>query len=288
MIRMNALRRLGCLLLAMTAGFAAATAENVAKMPKPTAYVDDYAGVMTDDGKAQVEAICKEVHDKTKAQIFFVTIKSLDGDTVESFANDLFHNWGIGEKKTDRGVLVLLAIKEHKRRIEVGYGLEGILPDAKAGDIGRDMVPGLQTLEYDQAALTAVKEVAAVIAADSNVALDTVGSEQTEHYTGPEEVTEIAPLPPTAWETAGKWVGRSFFLLFLGFWGFIITLSILRKRPGRLADGSIGWVPITSGGSSSSFGSSDSSSSFSSDSSSDSFSGGDGGDSGGGGASGDW
>ena len=118
-------------------------AEKVATMPAPTAYVDDYAGVMTSQGKTEVEAICREVHDKTKAQIFVVTIKSLEGETVATFANELFHQWKIGEKKTDRGILLLLAIQDHKRWIEVGYGFEGILNDAKVGDIGREMVPSL-------------------------------------------------------------------------------------------------------------------------------------------------
>ncbi len=287
---MNALRRIASLLLMLVVAASLAAAEDVTKMPKPTGYVDDYAGVMTPEGKAQVEAICREVHDKTKAQIFFVTIRSLDGSTIESFANDLFHNWKIGEKKTDRGILVLLAIKEHKRRIEVGYGLEGILPDAKAGDIGRDMVPALKTANYDQAALTGVTEVAQVIAGDSQVTLDAAGTGPTEHYTGAEDVSPpYVPPAPTAFDTAGKWIGRGFTLLFLGFWVFILVIVIRRKRPARLADGSIGWVPVTTGDSS--FGSSsDSSSSFSSDSSSSDsgFSGGDGGDSGGGGASGDW
>jgi uncharacterized protein len=296
MVGMNAVRRLACLLLVMMAGMATATAENVAKMPKPTAYVDDYAGVMTADGKAQVEGICKEVHDKTKAQIFFVTIKSLDGNTVESFANDLFHNWGIGEKKTDRGVLLLLAVKEHKRRIEVGYGLEAILPDARVGDIGDDMVPALKTSDYDHAALAGVKEVAAVIAADSKVTLDTVGEEPAhvddvtaaQMAASEEMANKYENAPPSAFDRAGHWIGMLFPLLFFGFFVFVFLLAfVFRRRPVRRLDGSVGFADYTPSGGG--FSRSDSSSSFSSDSSSsDSFSGGDGGDSGGGGASGDW
>ena len=295
---MNAWRRVGCLLLAMMA-CVAASPENVAKMPKPTAYVDDYAGVMTADGKAQVEAICKEIHQKTKAQIFFVTIKSLDGNTVESFANDLFHNWGIGQKKTDRGVLLLVAVKEHKRRIEVGYGLEGILPDAKAGDIGEDMVPALRTANYDQAALAGVKEVALVIAADSKVTLNTVGEEPA--HVDDQTAADMAAAnkyenaPPSTFDRVGHWLGMIFPLLFFGFFVFVFLLAfVFRKRVVRRSDGGVGFVdytPGTSGSSYSSFSGSDSSSSFSSDSGSssdDSFGGGDGGDSGGGGASGDW
>ena len=287
---MNALRWLGCLLLFLFGGLVVSSAENVAKMPKPTAYVDDFAGVMTPEGKAQVEAICREVHEKTKAQIFFVTIKSLEDNTIESLANDLFHNWKIGEKKTDRGILLLLAVKEHKRRIEVGYGLEGVLNDAKAGDIGRDMVPALKMNDYDEAALTGVKEIAKVIAADASVTLDTIAITPQ-----PDSVSDQVPPPPLAAESgsaSGRWILGLFpFFFFFAIVAFVVISAIRRSR--RLLGGGTYYDPGIN-----SFGSGDSSSSFSSDSSStststssssdDSFSGGDGGDSGGGGASGDW
>ena len=119
-------------------------AETATKMPAPTGYVDDYAGVFSDSAKSDMDALCTEAHDKTKAQIFVVTIHSLDGASIEQFSNDLFHTWKIGEKKTDRGVLLLIAIQDHKYRYEVGYGLEGILNDAKVGDMGRAMLPDLR------------------------------------------------------------------------------------------------------------------------------------------------
>jgi uncharacterized protein len=78
----------------------------------------------------------------------------------------------MGRKGSDRGVLVLLAVDDHKYRIEPGYGLEGILPDGKVGDIGREMVPDLRANDYDGAVTLAVDEVAQVIAADAKVTLD--------------------------------------------------------------------------------------------------------------------
>ena len=125
-------------------------AEKVAQLPKPTGYIDDYANVLSPNAKSDMEAICVELHNKTKAQIFVVTINTLDGESIEPYSNDLFHTWTIGEKKTDRGALILLAAHDHKYRIEVGYGLEGILNDAKVGDIGRAMVsrPSSQRLRF--------------------------------------------------------------------------------------------------------------------------------------------
>ena len=113
-------------------------------MPAPTGYIDDYAHVLSPSAVSDMEATARELHDKTRAQVFLVTIGTLEGEPVESFANDLFAKWKIGEKKTDRGVLLLFAIKDHKRWIEIGYGLEPILHDAKVGDIGGDMVPALR------------------------------------------------------------------------------------------------------------------------------------------------
>ena len=158
------------LLLLLTAAFPT-FAEKVATMPAPAGYIDDYAGVISSPAKADMEDLCRELHEKTKAQIFLVTIKTLDGEPVETFANELFAKWKIGEKKTDRGVLILFAINDHKRWIEVGYGLEGILPDARVGDIGRRMVPDLKQADYDGAVTTGLVQIANVIAADAKVSL---------------------------------------------------------------------------------------------------------------------
>jgi uncharacterized protein len=101
------------LFVLLFAAVTAASAEKAMSVPAPTAYVDDYADVLSTGSKARIEAICREVHDKTQAQLFVVTMQSLDGEAVADFANDLFHHWGIGDKKTDRGILLLLAPTEH-------------------------------------------------------------------------------------------------------------------------------------------------------------------------------
>jgi uncharacterized protein len=265
------------LMLLVLGGISPVRAEKVATMPAPTGYVDDYAGVMTASGKADVEAICREVHDKTKAQIFFVTVKSLEGETIETFSNDLFHKWKIGEKKTDRGILVLLAVEEHRRRIEVGYGLEGILPDAKAGDIGRAMVPALRTSDYDQAASVSVQAIAQVIADDAKVSLDSTATAAVQQAPA-ESVPSGSEINGAPAKTPVFFAALP-FILFFGVFGLIVWLSI--RNRGRLGSGGSDFY--SSGGDSFS-----GSSGGDSGGSSDGFSGGDGGDSGGGGASGDW
>ena len=164
------------LLLLLLAAALPSFAEKVSTTPAPTGYIDDYAQVFSADGKSNMEALCRELHDKTKAQVFVVTVNTTEGEPVETFANELFAKWKIGEKKTDRGVLMLFAIKDRKRWIEIGYGLEGILNDAKVGDIGRTMVPALKAANYDEAAQTGLRQITQVIATDAGVTLDALST----------------------------------------------------------------------------------------------------------------
>src|SRR5713226_7879338 len=108
----------------------AAHAEPVAKL-KATDYVNDFAHVLDQNTIAQMDDICRQIDEKAHAQIAVVTVHSVDGADIESYAVDLFHQWGIGSKSKDSGALILYAIDDHRARIEVGYGLEPILPDGK-------------------------------------------------------------------------------------------------------------------------------------------------------------
>ena len=138
---------------------------------KPTGYVNDFAAVLDQSTKSQIENLCREVDDKAHAQIALVTINTLDGSDIESYAVDLFHQWGIGSKQTNRGVLILYAIQDHRARIEVGYGLEPILPDGKVGSFQREAIPLMRDKHYDEALLLVTSRVAEVIASDAGVQL---------------------------------------------------------------------------------------------------------------------
>ena len=140
----------------------------------PQGYVNDFAGVLNATTVEKLTEVSTEVDQKAKAQIAVVTIKTLEGDTVEDFANHLFQKWGVGYKGTDRGVMVLLATDDHKYWTEVGYGLEPILPDGKVGGFGRSMVPLLRQGDYNGAVVQMVSQIAEVIAQDSHVSLDSL------------------------------------------------------------------------------------------------------------------
>lgn len=139
--------------------------------PSPTDYVNDFAHVLDQSTVAQLDNICQQIDQQAHAQIAIVTIESLDGSDVEGYAVTLFKNWGIGSKATNRGVLILLATQDHRYRIEVGYGLEPILPDGKVGGFGREAVPLLKQNDYNGAVSLMTLRVADVIAQDAGVQL---------------------------------------------------------------------------------------------------------------------
>jgi uncharacterized protein len=179
---MKAFRRArGAVLLPILAALlvcvpAALRAERVADLPQPTDYVSDFAHVLSPDAIARIDSICSQLdHTAANAKIAVVTVHTLEGDDSADYANQLEDHWKMGDKGLNRYLMVLLAVDDHQRRIEVGYGLEGILNDAKVGDIGRAMVPDLRANNYDGAVTLAVGEVAQVIAADANVTLDLNG-----------------------------------------------------------------------------------------------------------------
>jgi uncharacterized protein len=134
-------------------------------------YVTDLAGVISPETKSRLEALCTELQQKTEAQLAVVTVNSLEGQSVEDYAVDLYKHLGVGPKGTDRGVLLLVAPKDRKYRVEVGYGLEPVINDARAGDVGRAMVPLLRQGDYNGAIEAATWQLAQYVAADRGVTL---------------------------------------------------------------------------------------------------------------------
>lgn len=148
-----------------------APAEPIASL-HPSNYVNDFAGVLDAATQARLNDLCRQVEEKAQAQIAVVTVKSLDGQDVDSYTQALYQSWRIGAKKTDRGVLILLAIQDRKRSIHTGYGVEPILPDGKVGGFGREAVPLLQSRDYAGAVTLLTARVASVIAQDAGVTVD--------------------------------------------------------------------------------------------------------------------
>jgi uncharacterized protein len=235
---------------------------------RPKGYVNDFAQVLDSSSAQQLEQLCAEVDQKAQAQIAVVTVRSLDGSDIESYAVDLYKQWGIGNKSTNRGVLILLAVEGRRYRVEVGYGLEPILPDGKVGGFGREAVPFLKQADYSSALKLITTRVAQTIAADAHVSLN-----------APSQAIESPPPKgePSDW---------SFIILvLLFFFGIPFVIRMFLRSliggtgwSGRSWGGGSGWSSGGFGG----FGG------FGGGGSGGGFGGFGGGSSGGGGASGSW
>lgn len=155
--------------------FAGLSAAHAADWPRPKGPVGDYAHIFSAKGTQTITNWSLETYQKTGASLVVATVPSLDGQTIEELAVELFEKWGIGQKGKDDGVLFLLALKDRKARIEVGYGLEGIIPDATARRIyDQAMLPSLKKNKFDVGLAAGVAAAAQIIAKDKGVQLNGV------------------------------------------------------------------------------------------------------------------
>jgi uncharacterized protein len=139
---------------------------------QPQGYVSDFAGVVDATSRAQLERYCAQVERATESQMAIVTVDSTDGQPISDYANALFRKWGIGQKGKNNGVLLLLAVKDRKSDVEVGYQLEAALPDAFALNVLREMRPSLQEGNYGQALMAGAAQIGQAIAQEKGATLD--------------------------------------------------------------------------------------------------------------------
>ena len=231
------------------------------KVLKPEGYVSDYAHVVDSQSKAALEQYCAAVQNSTGAQIALVTLSSLQGEPVEDVANTIFHSWGVGSKGKNDGIMLLLAVSDRRSRLEVGYGLEGVIPDGFAGTILDDMRPALRQQQYGEAMMAAAQTIGSTIAKAKGVAINVQLPRRIQR-----KPSDSIPWPVV--------IGGLLIIFWLirggGVGGGFLPGLLMGNMMGRSTFGS------RSGGG---FGGYDSG---------DSFGGFGGGDSGGGGASSDW
>ncbi|MFO0974565.1 MAG: TPM domain-containing protein [Phycisphaerae bacterium] len=259
-------------------GLAATAAPAAVPLPAvPSTHVADLAGVLDAGAAARADDWLTRLEQATAAQVVVLTVPTLDGEPVEEFAVRVFAAWKLGQKGHDNGVLVCIAVKDRKYRIEVGYGLEGVMPDGWCGDVGREMfVPAFRRGRYGEGILAGAAAIATRIAQSAGVDL---GGVPQRSVTAPARrrkgtspavsflVFVIVALILSARASARRncVVRRRF-----GFWDAIWLGQMLsggRSRRGW-SGGSSSWSNWGGGGGS--------------------FGGGGGGSSGGGGASGGW
>jgi uncharacterized protein len=234
---------------------------------QPQGYVSDFAGVLEPPAREEIARYCGRVERATGAQIAIVTVDEIGGVALEDAANDLFRRWGVGAKGKDEGLLLLLVVEERRMRLEVGRGLEPVIPDGMAGMLLDRMRPALRSGRYAEALGSAAHALGQRIAAAKGVAVD-------------DPLTPRGRAEPQPVETSIPWP------LLLGGMVVLLWMMSLGGRGRRGGGGAGGIIPglilgsmlnrsSYGGYSGGGFGGCDSGDSF-------------GGDSGGGGASSDW
>lgn len=221
--------------------------------PAHGTYVADYAGVLSAETKKQIQAVGAELQAKTKAHIVAVTVKSLEGAAVEDYSLTLLREWGVGDAKINNGVVLLVAIADRQSRIEVGYGLEGALPDAKTGQLQDEyMLPYFKQGNYDTGIRQGYAALAAIAAKEYQVELASLQG-QLPH--------KKATAAKSSWWDTLPWWGKillaaAVLLLLIIDWTFFggsftwLILSLFRSRGSGGGGGGFGGGSGGGGGSS--------------------------------------
>jgi uncharacterized protein len=203
-------------LLILTFALLSPAARAEEKLPTPVGLINDFAGVISPEHEEKMNLLAREVLYKTGATVTVVTLKDIGGANVDEFTNRLYEKWGVGKKGEDRGVMLLIALKERRVRIEVGYGLEGIIPDGLAGQIRDEaMVPYLKKGDYGLGLLNGLSAVASIIAKDKGITL-----------------TGLPPAPKTV---SSRRRGYSFGIFPFLFFVFVFWILARSRRRGGLA-----------------------------------------------------
>lgn len=196
--------------------------------PSPQGYVLDQTNTLSTEQEQNLENILKNFEDKTTNEIAIAILPSLNGESLEDYANKLFENWGIGQKDKDNGILILIIKDERKVRIEVGYGLEGSVNDAFAGDVIRQQItPNFKEEKYYEGLLSATSALITRI---------------DENYSYENDLKKNI-----ATENPFSWIGQnfeSFFFFFFYCAAFIIPIigSILGRSKSWWLGGILGLI----------------------------------------------
>lgn len=134
-----------------------------AKIPEYNGRVNDFAKVISKSDEAEIEQYLQMLDEQTGVQLMVLTVPSMNGDDIASYSMKVAEKWGIGHKGKDDGVLLVVAMEEHDLRIEVGYGLEEKLTDAKCGLIIRNVIiPEFKEGNYSRGIVKGVKNITGV------------------------------------------------------------------------------------------------------------------------------
>lgn len=153
-------------------------------LPAPQNFVTDSAHMLRRDTVVSLEQTLRAFNASTTNEIAVVTVSRLDGETIEQASESLFRTWGIGKKGKDNGVLLLIAQEDRAVRIEVGYGLEGVLTDARShAIIAQSVLPLFKGGDYDGGIISSVNEIISTL--NGEVESSGLGESKTEQNVPP-------------------------------------------------------------------------------------------------------
>ena len=134
------------------------------EIPSPQGEVTDLVGILDGGTRQELTRIIQGVRDRTTAEIAILVVPTTAPETIEYYSVAVFDQWKIGQRGKDNGLLFLVAIQDRRLHITTGYGLEGILPDGKVGEIrDRDILPLFRTGRYAEGILRGTQGLASVI-----------------------------------------------------------------------------------------------------------------------------
>jgi uncharacterized protein len=188
-------------------------AVDVNSLPPPAGYVDDFAHVLSPGDQAQLTAFCRSVERQLGVQFALVTVDTIGDTPVEDFGVQLARKWGIGDRKTSQGLLLLLVIRDHKTDIETGRGIEPYINDGFAGGTLRSMRPSLRAGDYGVALLMGARAMAQQIAEGKGIPFS----------------ADAVPVPSRP-VTRSRGSGFPFSLIILGI--FVLLMLFGGRRGG--------------------------------------------------------
>ncbi|MFP4115371.1 MAG: TPM domain-containing protein [Spirochaetales bacterium] len=212
-------------------------------LPAPQGFVNDFANVIPADAERSMRGIITALRDQTGAEIAVVTVESMSPyPTIEDFGIALAEEWGVGSESDDAGAILIVALEEREVRIEVGYGLEGAIPDGRAGRLLDDyVVPYLRDNNYGAGLLNGTAALAEVIADEYGVTLTNV---EPERRASPDGGSSL---------DFGDLIYVVFFLFAVGGRWFFWPLLFAGRRRGFFGGGFGSSSGFSSGGRSSGF-----------------------------------
>ena len=157
-------KRLAIFVLVPLCLFAQTVVAFASDFPEPEGFVNDFANILNPETKQTLEQQLVQLEEDSSIEISVVTAQSLEGTTIDDYAVRLFENWGIGKESEDNGILLLIYPNDRIMRIEVGYGLEPLLTDSKAGRIIRNIItPEFREENYDKGVTEGVTAIIKVV-----------------------------------------------------------------------------------------------------------------------------